>query len=372
MYRTEQVLYTVAENKEKAEIRQEENGKDRIMFQSVFENRGNWYKGNLHMHTTRSDGRLHPRDAVEIYRKSGYDFIALTDHRRPSVMIEPGERRDPDDWDKGAGQTAHEMTSSVSKAATENEDGIVDAGRMLILSGVEWDTGGANTKAPGDVLTYHILGIGMTSNQGLNYRENPHPAPQEIVDAIRADGGIAILAHPAWSVMDPKGILNLNGITAAEIYNSVSDLPFNGQRADSSAWFDIWGTNYDRLIPAVASDDAHCYEGDQCYSYTMVNAAELSRDSILDALRAGNFYASQKPVIHEMAIDWERGIVHLEFSEDVMTVVFYSNHIWVPQRVTQVQDGRMDYQVAPGEFFLRAELITRDGRKAWTSPIRVD
>lgn len=337
------------------------------MFQSVFENRGNWYKGNLHMHTTRSDGHLDPKNAVDVYRKNGYDFIALTDHRRPSVTIEPGERRNPDGW-----EDAERKTPEAPFSASENEDDIVDAGKMLILSGVEWDTGGANTKAFGDVLTYHILGIGMTSNQGIPYRSTPHPAPQEIVDAIRADGGIAILAHPAWSVMDPKGILNLNGITAAEIYNSVSDLPFNGQRADSSAWFDIWGTNYDRLIPAVASDDAHCYEGDQCYSYTMVNAAELSRDSILDALRAGNFYASQKPVIHEMAIDWERGIVHLEFSEDVMTVVFYSNHIWVPQRVTQVQDGRMDYQVAPGEFFLRAELITRDGRKAWTSPIRVD
>ena len=83
-------------------------------------------------------------------------------------------------------------------------------------------------------------------------------------------------------------------------------------------------------------------------------------------------YASQKPVIHEMAMDWEKGIVHLEFSEDVMTVVFYSNHIWVPERVTQVKGGRMDYHIAPGEFFLRAELITRDGRKAWTSPLRID
>ncbi len=339
------------------------------MFQSVFEDRGNWYKGNLHMHTTRSDGHLDPKDAVEIYRKNGYDFIALTDHRRPSVTMEPGESKNPDDWEGGEVETE---CHSCAEAGKEPGDDIVDAGKMLILSGVEWDTGGANTRAAGDVLTYHILGIGMTSHRGVNYRENPHPAPQEIVDAIRADGGIAILAHPAWSVMDPKGILNLNGITAAEIYNSVSDLPFNGQRADSSAWFDIWGTNYDRLIPAVASDDAHGYEGDQCYSYTMVNAAELSRDGILDALKAGNFYASQKPVIHEMAIDWEKGIVHLEFSEDVMTVVFYSNHIWVPQRVTQVKGGRMDYRIAPGEFFLRAELITRDGRKAWTSPVRVD
>lgn len=333
------------------------------MFQSVFEDRGQWYKGNLHMHTTRSDGRLDPDDAVERYRKNGYDFIALTDHRKPSVTIGPGESRDPDDWEAVSGKGSAEMTEN---------DTVLHAGRMLILSGVEWDTGSANTKAPGDVLTYHILGIGMTSPGGPDYRKNPHPAPQEMVDRIRENGGIAILAHPAWSVMDPSGIRNLQGITAAEIYNSVSDLPFNGQRADSSAWFDIWGTNYDRLIPAVANDDAHAYEGDECYSYNMVNAKELSREEILDALKAGNFYATQRPVIHEMAIDWEKNVVHLEFSEDVDTVVFYSNHIWVPERVTQVKGGRMDYHIAPGEFFLRAELIARDGRKAWTSPLRVD
>lgn len=333
------------------------------MFQSVFEDRGQWYKGNFHMHTTRSDGRLDPAAAVERYRKNGYDFIALTDHRRPSVTIEPGEGKDPDAWD---------MEPVGGKAEDKQEKTVLQAGNMLILSGVEWDTGSANTKAPGDVLTYHILGIGMTSPAGPDYRKNPHPAPQEMVDCIREAGGIAILAHPAWSVMDPAGIQNLKGITAAEIYNSVSDLPFNGQRADSSAWFDIWGTNYDRLIPAVASDDAHAYEGDECYSYTMVNAKELSRDGILDAMKAGNFYATQRPVIHELAIDWEKNIVHLECSEDVTMVTFYSNHIWVPERVTALKGGRMDYHIAPGEFFLRAELIARDGRKAWTSPIRVD
>ena len=48
----------------------------------ILENRGRWYKGNLHMHTTISDGVLTPEEAVERYRRAGYDFIALTDHRQ--------------------------------------------------------------------------------------------------------------------------------------------------------------------------------------------------------------------------------------------------------------------------------------------------
>ena len=39
-----------------------------------------WYKGNLHTHTTRSDGRKSPEEVADLYREQGYDFLALTDH----------------------------------------------------------------------------------------------------------------------------------------------------------------------------------------------------------------------------------------------------------------------------------------------------
>ena len=39
-----------------------------------------WYKGNLHTHTTVSDGKKSPEDTKALYRSLGYDFIALTDH----------------------------------------------------------------------------------------------------------------------------------------------------------------------------------------------------------------------------------------------------------------------------------------------------
>lgn len=34
----------------------------------ILENRYNWYKGNMHMHTTVSDGVLDPVDAIGVYR----------------------------------------------------------------------------------------------------------------------------------------------------------------------------------------------------------------------------------------------------------------------------------------------------------------
>jgi hypothetical protein len=38
------------------------------------------FKGNLHAHTTFSDGRRPIYEVIERYREMGYDFLAITDH----------------------------------------------------------------------------------------------------------------------------------------------------------------------------------------------------------------------------------------------------------------------------------------------------
>ncbi len=44
-------------------------------------------KGALHIHTTCSDGRMSIPEAVGIYEKLGFDFIAITDH---DWLLRPG------------------------------------------------------------------------------------------------------------------------------------------------------------------------------------------------------------------------------------------------------------------------------------------
>lgn len=39
-----------------------------------------WLRGNLHTHTTRSDGGLDPQATIRRYAGQGYDFLALSDH----------------------------------------------------------------------------------------------------------------------------------------------------------------------------------------------------------------------------------------------------------------------------------------------------
>ena len=40
----------------------------------------NWYKGNLHTHTSKSDGVLEPDRVIAKYKSQNYSFLSITDH----------------------------------------------------------------------------------------------------------------------------------------------------------------------------------------------------------------------------------------------------------------------------------------------------
>lgn len=305
------------------------------MKQSLFDTTGTWYKGNLHMHTTRSDGALSPEDAILQYRMAGYDFVALTDHRKPCKEQHlPAEGELPP---------------------------------FLVLPGVEWDTG---NNYPGGEKVFHILGIGMERDDVRPaYTGIQTPPPEEIVKAIREAGGLAFLAHPSWSVMDPEDIHRVKGVCGVEIYNTISGTPWNVRRADSSQYFDIWGAS--GILPrAIATDDAHQYNGDQCVSFIYVNAKDLTTESIKRSLAMGNFYASQGPKFTEVLLDEENGTIDLTVSKDVRMVLIYNNYSWSRDHVSYPdENGHVTFHRERQETFVRVEAIDDRGRMAWLSPM---
>lgn len=41
---------------------------------------GNFYKGNMHCHSTLSDGKQTPEELKALFTANGYSFLAITDH----------------------------------------------------------------------------------------------------------------------------------------------------------------------------------------------------------------------------------------------------------------------------------------------------
>ena len=278
------------------------------------------YKVNLHMHTNLSDGRRTPAEAVQIYRNAGYDAVALTDH-----------------WFFGEGEESSDFT---------------------ILSGGEY-----NTKN-GDAIkgVYHIVGIGMKRDPAIR-RDAP---VQEVISSIRAAGGIVVLAHPAWSLNTPEQILPLEGVDATEIYNSVSGVHMS-RRPDSGLIVDMIGCS-GRYYPLIAADDAHYYDGDECMSWIMVEAEDNAPEYLLPAIRKGRYYATQGPEIHL----FREGDEFVVRSSPVCEIVFLSNLVWSPRVFEGESLTEARYHPTPEERFIRAEVMDRDGKRAWSQIIPID
>ncbi|MCD7882611.1 MAG: CehA/McbA family metallohydrolase [Lachnospiraceae bacterium] len=287
----------------------------------IDQNGKKWYKGNLHTHSTRSDGRLPVEIAEGLYREAGYDFLAFTDH-----------------WVMGEGR--------------REED-------FLMLSGCEFDCGSDVENG-----IFHIVGIGLKKMPSQIRRKQS--ALQEIIDGIHEEDGIAILAHPAWSLNRVEDVIRFYGLDGVEIYNTASGLPWNC-RPYSGEFIDAMASK-GILLPCMAADDTHHYTGDETRSYIMVNAEDLTRDAIMEAIRCGRFYASQGPrfSVENVSMDGVR-YLHVT-STPVQSIAFFTNLVWEDDRAVcgdNVQEAY--YQVKPDTRFVRVELTDRQGRCAWSS-----
>ena len=290
-------------------------------------------KIGLHTHTTRSDGKKTPEEVAQLYAAAGYDAVALTDH-----------------WKYGEAQ---ELCG------------------LQILSGCEYNVGGADARDA----VYHIVGVGMERDPGLTtaLRDDPSMTSAEkaktIIGAIRSVGGLAILAHPAWSLNTPAQCLAIGDFDATEIFNSVSehgmsDRPYSGLIVDMLA-----GEN-GFCKPLLATDDAHYYAGDECRGMIMLEAEAAQTMGIVPAIRAGRFYATQGPEVH-MARR-EDGTVCLACTP-ASKIVFFSNVVWVRNRVLRGENlTEAVYTPHAQDCFVRAEVTDAEGNCAWSNIIRLD
>lgn len=278
-------------------------------------------KGNLHTHTNLSDGKVTPEAAMEIYRAAGYDFIAISDHRQ------------------------------VSTPTTYHQN-------LLAIQAVEFDFNLIDQ-------VMHIVGLDVPAEIAAQISQAA--GPQAAIDAINAADGFAILAHPAWSFNTPESMGGLRGVSAAEIYNTVSGLPWSPDRADSSAVLDLCAAN-GHLFHFLASDDAHYYNGDAAQSFIMLAAQENTPAAIKAALRRGDFYASRGPLFH--SIDFDVETVSVSCSP-VRAIWFPSDSPSGAGRVTAGENlTHAQYKVPPRcRRFVRAVIEDAQGRRAWSNPI---
>jgi hypothetical protein len=168
----------------------------------------------------------------------------------------------------------------------------------------------------------------------------------------------------------PELMRSLTGLSGVEIWNSVSTLPLNADRADSSSLLDVTWASGGELLPVYANDDSHPYKDEAGVAATMVQAEKKTVPAVMEALRLGRFYATTGPQIYQIENkNNQEIIVHCSPAE---SIIFYSDSPWAAGR-TVIRSGMTEcnYFIQKNDHFVRIEVRDAAGRKAWSSPMKV-
>jgi len=222
-----------------------------------FASPGRWYRAALHAHTVNSDGIMPPESLIHHYRMAGFDVLAITDH-----------------W-------------HITDASARSTDS------FLVLPGVEYNARGPGV---GNLRNYHVVGLGghtlATGNE-----------PAAFVEAIHAEGGVAIIAHPSWSGLAGSDLATAAVADAVEVWNVGCELEV--ARGDSSPQWDH-ALAHGAVLGGVATDDSHYPGFDSARAWVALRLAELTPEAALAALRDRCYYASSGPTIHEVTAEGDQ------------------------------------------------------------------
>ena len=293
-------------------------------------------KGGLHCHTTRSDGKGTPEETMRLHAENGYDFLALTDHR---------------------------IYNRVNFAPETN---------LTVIPGIEINSYMDRGKG---VRHLHVVCLGP--NDETNGFENDEPFLcddvadqyefQRYLDEVHARGNITFYCHPEWSSTPARYFEDLVGNFAFEIWNSGGAME-NHQDTNAAYWDELLAQG--KRLFGVAVDDGHAMSH-HCNGWVMVNAENDVR-SILDALREGKFYSSCGPVIRDFYVN-DEGYAVID-TDDCEKIWFCCDRH--PNRQFEGKDGapinHAELNLKGNYDYIRAVVIDKEGRRAWTNPIFLD
>ena len=227
---------------------------------------GTYKKGNLHTHTTWSDGMHTPKETAEHYRSQGYDFLALTDHW--VYGIHPELNRDD----------------------------------FLLFPGTELDI-----ELPGRK-DHHLVGFGLPETNRIpehytfeeERKNGVLTTAERIIEYFGQRGNVTLYGHPYWSKIDSTDIKYLQGMIGMEIYNHGSE--FFGNNGNSETYFDHFLFVKNKIF-CFATDDAHDIGKHDLGGFIMVKTKEFTHRGILEAIKDGSFYASSGPLFHDFYVE---------------------------------------------------------------------
>ena len=300
------------------------------MAQTLFAAGSRIFRGNLHGHSTHSDGREESGEVVRCYREAGYDFTCLSDH----LWTDP-----------------RFCAETVNDSLAHDSDGFI-----TILS--------AELHCPGKLYDqdglWHIVANGLPPDFAV--ASEAETAPELVRRTVDA-GAFVTIAHPEWYALTTEEARSLAaaGAHGVEVYNHTSEL--GSARGSGIATLDQLANEGFRMH-LTATDDSHMIPEDAFGGWVMVAADRLESGAIIAALKAGAFYASRGPDF--ISITVEGGQLHVATSPVSRIVLAGSGHRAWDRQGTGLTSATFDLGRVDTDY-VRLVITDAEGRDAWSN-----
>ena len=302
----------------------------------------NWYKANLHCHSTLSDGRRTVEELAEAYRREGYQIVAFSDHRK--LIPHPELKR---------------------------ED-------FLPLTSVELDGSDYREEDTKYRSTYHLNFFAKNeTDTNLDFfdhqaaRKNYGPEVWNSLIAAVSERFLVQYNHPRWSMQDIRDFGPLEGLWSFEVFNTGCEKEhFNGWGEEEYIQMLRSGKH---LIP-TATDDNHNAspfdhpKSDSFGGVTMIGAEALEYSAVIAAMEQGNCYATTGPLIKELWV--EDGVLTVETSPCCGVLLRTPGYRAMPEWSHADDLTRVQFTLDPEKMkhpeYLYLEVVDTHGKKAIT------
>ncbi|MEO8905036.1 MAG: CehA/McbA family metallohydrolase [Polyangiaceae bacterium] len=293
-------------------------------------------KGNVHTHTTLSDGGSSPEQTIAWYRSHGYQFLALTDHN---------------------------TLSKPSRYASLQEPGFV------LISGEEITMTGKGRQV-------HVNALCTQTRIPGGSFGSAAAALSNAISQVRMQGGVAIVNHPnfdwaltAADVTDARDAPLLEIASGHPYVHSAGDATHPSHESlwdiALSSGADFMGVGVDDEHHIDVSSDPPATPG-RAWIATFGDVTDPG--SICAAMGAGDLYASTGVDLRRIAV--RDRLYEVEAVQPHATVIFIGQG---GEELARRPDGQGPavYTLRGDEGYVRARAELADGKRAWTPAVRV-
>ena len=321
------------------------------MNKEMFPQEGNWYKGNLHCHSTRSDGALTPQEVTAYYKSHGYSFLCMSEH---DLFSDMRGQFDSEDFIilPGVEASAWLVDENLHRLKSHHIHGILGTQQMQRDAALP-------LYKDGDKLGMRVY---FGSWDGL-------AAAQALSDELRARGCFTTYNHPDWSRVEMDEVTGLEGIWAMEVYNYDTVIEC-GEGYDHVFW-DAMLRKGSKVL-GFASDDNHNHErlADSFGGFVMVKSEQLSHEAIVRHLLAGDYYfSSGGPQISSWGRRGNEIYIQCAGADHINFIC--GGGVGLSETISAKGEllREASHMLSGSETYARVECVGEDGKTAWTNPV---